>query len=279
MPVTRSQRRIQNQLPYEVLGQIYTQVDRPAEFGAVNSAFREVQTDAHYEKARLRRIIEEAIRENNGRIFDHMPWPHSFKMLYKMVYEEYGCIIFIRVRTSFSHVFYGKNIKRLNFKAVVGIQSISNNPRFLPVGRFDLSHRPFSPTGMTVIDNQELLASLDEKLEQNNPVLKTDLLRALRTDLENPCTRLIVNHVTLANPRKAPVADMNYNQAFADFLASLPLLEQDDKSVLDVIDAFFDPGFAPVVHSWKYSKENAKVIDDVLEITQTFTWNYKWYWI
>jgi len=279
MPVTRSQRRIQNQnhLPYEVLGQIYTQVDRPAEFGAVNSAFREVQTDAHYEKARLRRMIEEAIRDNGGRIFDHMPWPHSFKMLYKMVYDEYGCIIFIRDRSSVSRVFYGKNIKQINFKAVVGIQSICNNPRFVPVGRFDLSQRPSSQTGMTVIDEEELIHSLDEKLELNNPVLKTDLLRALRADLQNPCTRIVANHVTLANPRTAPVVDMDYNEMFAEFLASLPLLEQDDKSVLDVIDAIFDPGFTH--NNWKYSKENAKVIGDVLEITKTFTWNYKWYWI
>ena len=265
-----SQRRLERlrpgQIPSEVLGQIYAHVDHPAEFGAVNSAFKGVQTDPHFEKARLQRLVEDAIRKNNGRVFDEMPWRRNEmtsqqnEMINKLFFNEFRCVLIIvdlRRDNVYLTATFSRNIKKVTFKAIVGLESFSNVPQFVPVGRFDLlTHHPF-PLDYGKIDahRHELVRSLHEKLVQNNPMLKRDLLLALRTDLQNPCTGFVIR---------------NSRETLDEYLSTLSLLEQDDKTVIDVIAEM-----RLRIRRPSYRKENVTVVEDTLEISICFAYDYE----
>jgi len=273
----RSRGLVPSQIPTEVLGQIYQHVDRPAEFGAVNSVFRGVQTDGHFEKLRQQRLIEEVIHKNNGRVFDGLPFPHAPKEFYDLFFNEYGCVIIGDINLPHGpimDIFHGKNIKQITIKALVGLKSISNAPRFVPVGRFVIFTERYSGAGafrnmrISIID---LMDSYWAKLEQNNPTLKTDLLRTLSADLQNSCTSTIMNHVDNAKGPTTP--EVNYKDLFVGFLSKLPTLEQEDKTVMDLLDAICDPPKVPELR-----KENVKVVGDTLEVSLLFTLTYMGYW-
>lgn len=273
-PLTRRQHLLnrQVQIPNEVLGQIYRHVERPAEFGAVNSTFRGVQVDPYFARNRKKQLIANAISKNNGsRVFDNYPPGLTLKDV-DMFLDEYGCVIAAQYGPGLLSKFeflYGERIKRIEFKAIVGLKSISNFPRFVPVGRFTLSNEP----AKRLVNLTPLVRMYMDHLRQNIPALKADLLRALRTDLQNPCTAVAMRHTSAQAHDSGHVFD--YSAWFQTLLEELPSLEADDKTVINVIEAMFDPleGSRPV-----FKKENVKIINDTLEVTLCFTLNYHGYW-
>lgn len=282
MPLTRAQRRTNRAnerrtvpygVPTEVLGQIYRQVDRPSAFGDVNSAFRGIRTDTHFEKIRAQRIIEDLIRRNGGKIFDGNPLTeHLTSTFITLFFEEYGCVI-INDGDAEIGCLFGESIKHVTFKAVLGINTITNNPRFVRVGRFNLGTMNPTDTDTDISHIETPKAMLSgwflDKLQQNNlnTTLKNDLIRTIKADLQNPCTKVVMRHV------RSDVG-LNYSELFADMLARVPDLENAERAVDDVIQAFFDP----TVEETPVRENNAKVAGDTLEITVRFTYNYLGYW-
>ena len=269
---TRSsrERRVPYQIPTEVLGQVYRHVERPADFGAVNSAFRGVHKDAHFERARKKQLIVDAIRRNNGRVFYEYP-PGLSPKDDDLILNESGCVIIIYHDSRFHQtlgVRYGESIKRIEFKAIIGIRSMGDF-RFVPVGRFSLSKFSVSnaPLDMKHVRvNDPLIPGWYlAQLQQNTPVLKTDLLRAIRSELED--------HSKTVENQKWFVPEYlsrNYIRSFQAFLGELPSLEQDNKTVMDVIETFFI--YYPVPD---FAKGNAKIVDDTLEVSLCFLLVFK----
>jgi len=280
-PQTRERRALERReettpygIPAEVLGQIYRHVDNTApEFGAVNSAFRGVQTDVHYGNLRAQRIIEDIIRENGSTIFTRPPrFFTNPDELVEMFYNKYGCIVVGQPPNEpYLYMFFGKMIKQYSIKAIVGIKSMTSVPRFIPLGKFDILTRRLPEraplNGRVRVPIGYLLELYKAKLHENNPTLKNDLLRALRADLQNPCTSHIMRHVNNAG------LDSDYNAMLADFLAKLPTLDREETTVIDVLENIFDP---PSVQT-EARKENVKVVGDNLEISLCFTLNYMGY--
>lgn len=289
-PVTRSSRRLKRvpyQIPTEVLGQIYSHVDRPADFGAVNSMFRGVHKDAHFEKARKRQLVADAIRRNNGRIFYSrerrirndiiVDYPPGLSLEDDdLFFNESGCVMIIHAdygHWSTLNIRYGESIKRIEFKAIVGLKSISNTPRFVPVGRFILSNVPADSDGrFEIVLNRTPIEWCTAKFQQNIPALKTDLLKALRTDLENPCTTLVMTHTTNMSSNYD-----RYDTMFQTYLRELSSLEAENKTVMDVIEAIFDDPAHRSASYPQYVNGNAKIVGDTLEVTLCVALCYKRY--
>lgn len=277
------ERQVPYQIPTEVLGRIYRHVERPADFGAVNSTFRGVHKDAHFEKTRKRQLVTDAIRRNNGRIFYNKELVRNGRIVYvyppglspeddDLFFNESGCVMISRSSSEYytSLTFrYGKSIKRIEFKAIIGFKSISNTPRFVPVGRFSLSSAPAGSDGrMQMRLYGPPMEWCMAKLHQNIPVLKTDLLRALRADLQNPCTSVVMKYMTANN-------GYDYTTRFQAFLDELPSLEPENKTVMDVIEAIFDPVTSNLASLPQFINGNAKIVDDTLEVSLCFTLHYK----
>ena len=278
------ERQVPYQIPTEVLGRIYSHVERPADFGAVNSTFRGVHKDAHFEKTRKRQLVTDAIRRNNGRIFYNKELARNGHISYvyppglspeddDLFFNESGCVMISRSSSELLTTLtfrYGESIKRIEFKAIIGFKSISNTPQFVPVGRFSLSSAPAGSGGRM---QMKLYGPPMEwcmtKLQQNIPVLKTDLLRALRADLQNPCTSVAMRFMTEANN------GYDYTTRFQAFLDELPSFEPESKTVMDVIDAIFDPPTSNMASVPRFIDGNAKIVDDALEVSLCFTLHYR----
>lgn len=277
-PITRRRRRLnrQVQIPNEILGNVYRYVDRPRDFGAVNSTFRGVQTDPYFERTRKKQLIADAISKNNGsRVFDEFPPGLNPILDDGLFLNESGCIIVMQVgpgRLSKMTFLYGAGIKRIEIKAIIGLKSISNFPRFVPVGRFTLSNEPADGITRTV-SITPLVRMYIAHLQQNIPALKTDLMRALRADLQNPCTTVAMRHMSAQAHDSNHVFD--YSEWFQQLLEVLPSLEPDDKTVMNVMAAMFDP-----IESMRpeLRKENVKIINDTIEVSLCFPLNYHGYW-
>ena len=264
MPVTRAQRRARERavgLPYgiptEVLGQIYRQVNHPRTFGEVNSAFRGVHADTHFQKMRAQRIVEDLIRTNGGKVFVGIPIEYERIITEPIVLTtlfDYGCV-FIANELDGISLISGKNIKHIAFKAVLGINSITSNPRYVPVGRINnlrtVDANDDADVSSVNVSVTAFARWVSEKLEENNPTLKNDLLRTINADLQN---RIVTRHAN------------NYTE----MLAGLPDLENVGSTVNDVIRACFVPNIVilPV------TKSAAEIVGDTIEITVQFAFNY-----
>lgn len=274
----RRHRSVPYQIPTEILGEVYRHVDRPAAFGAVNSAFRGVRNDKLFEKNRVQRMIEEKIRTNKGsKIFDIVPdslatTPESMKMFF----DEYGCVVIKEFENveNFNLDFtvtVGKSIKQIVFKAIIGINSLSagvqHKQRFLPVGRFTLGTMT-SPennpnrqwrVGDLWGENEgefpdELVEWYMENLVQNSPVLKPDLIRAIRVDLQDH-----------------PPTSSDWREIYTDFSEILLILEHDvGRTAMDVIELIFTTGGT----RFGIKKENARIFGDTLEVSLCCVLNY-----
>lgn len=262
MPLTRARRReneregrmVPYRVPTEVLGQIYRQVDRPNAFGSVNSAFRGVREDPHFERNRLRRMLDDEIRRNNGsKIFD--TWPGFIELEY---FFSEGCVL-VHVEKDDTLLVYGR-FKHVVFKAIVGVRSLSG-AQFIPVGKFDIHRIRGEPEerhpSPIVVEAEEAWDWLTEKIRENNPSLKADLIRIIRADLQN-LSRI---------PPPTRSSPLEWRTIFAQRLSSLPSFEQANITAADVVDAMLDLEIVPPV----LRKENAKIVGDTLEVSLCFT--------
>lgn len=268
MPVTRAaSRKLQEQrqgsivpyqIPIEILGEVYRHVDHPAVFGAVNSAFRGVRNDKFFEKNRVRTMIEDEIRKNGGsKIFTVIPRNLATTPEHMVLFFDEGCVVLPRFLSTNYRKFkvtVGKGIRQVVFKTTFYINSLSaavqNEPRFLPVGRFTLG------TSRPENINDDFTYQLDEwfmeKLLQNSPILKQDLIRAIRADLRDP-----------------PNAD--WRNIYVEILEELHTLEiGPGKTVLDVIVAIF------FLMRFGVIPKKTEIVGDTLEVMLLCVVYYQW---
>lgn len=252
-------------IPAEVLGQIYRQVNHPRTFGEVNSAFRSVQADTHFQKMRAQRIVEDLIRANGGKVFDRIPIDYQgiiTEPIAQTTFFDYGCV-FVASEVSEMKLVSGKNIKHITFKAVIGINSITSNPRYVPVGRInnlrtvdvndddDVHSVNISETAFARYISETAFARwVSEKFEENNPTLKNDLLRTINADLQN---RIVTRHAN-----------------YTEMLAGLPDLENVGSTIHDVISACFDPQ----LRMFPVTKSDVAIVGDTIEVNVQFAFNY-----
>lgn len=269
---TRPERRRERVAPYsiptETLGHVYRHVENPSAFGMVNRTFRSVNTDPHFEKQRKLQMLENDIRRNGGsRVFiNKFPASSKYK---KFFYNDHGCVDVVHSSEGLEAT-TGKNIKRVRVKAILGLQTIMGDPPFKPVGRFTIQD---------ILDISEVFGeeyvqahwnwfnATDEELErwcndivdQNIPQLRTDLLRALQSDLQNGCTPRVAWALT-----KADDDIIDYRVILNRYLEDLQKAEAEQYSVRQIIDAFFQPMFEEDI---KIIRENVQIVGEALEIT------------
>ena len=280
---TRSERRKERAYPYriptETLGHVYRHVEDPFAFGRVNTAFRSVHTDPHFEKQRKQQMVENDIRRNGGsRVFINAV-PASSKALADEFFNGYGCVEIHLVEeqpdsehpsNGVIHVATGSSIKRVLYKGILGVQTIMGNPPFKPVGRFNiLEALPEQTSNATRVefdtDFLEILEETRDTFDDNVPQLRADLLRAIRNDLQNGCTPRVfwaINKTKTGNRKR-----------ISDYLAALQKAEDQNYSVRQILRAFFQRIWIDSEDA-RLKRENVRIVGDTLEITLNIKLRY-----
>lgn len=271
----RERRTVPYNIPTETLGHVYRHVENPSAFGMVNTTFRNVRTDPLFEKQRKLQMLENDIRRNGGsRIFiDNTPASAKDN---KFFYYDSGCLAIVSgeidVNTSI-------NIKRVRYKAILGIKTIMGDPPFKPVGRFTLDDiEPDSERlGVEYVNVDPMYcnqfytnpATLEEayngKIDENIPQLRSDLLRAIQSDVQNGCTPRVA--WALSQVAKKEGKSFDYHRILNQYLDELRKAEAEQYTVRQIVDAFFLPIRIDLDNAPKIVKENVQLVGDTVEIT------------
>lgn len=267
---TRGSRRVTPySIPTETLGHIYRHVENPSAFGMVNRTFRSVRADPLFENQRKLQMLEIAIRRNGGsRVFiDNIP-----ALAYdddKFFYKDHECV---SVETGEILVTASINIKRVRYKAIFGITPIMRDAPFKPVGRFSIQDTPSDReiegasyySNMPTESNQfhtpheYLEIGCNDRVDENIPELRSDLLRAIRSDLQNSCTPRNIGALSKKY--------FNYKNILHSYLGYLRIAEDEQYSVRQIVNLFFQP-ILITEDSPEIIKENVQIVGDTLEIT------------
>lgn len=269
----RSQRRKHPyNIPTETLGHVYRHVEDPLTFGRVNTAFRSVHTDPYFEKQRRQQMVENDIRINGGsRVFINVI-PASSRTVAEEFYNGYGCVEIHHFvsQGSLGRMFVttGSSIKRVLYKGILGIKTIMGDPQFKPVGRFNLLEQgPRQTSDATRVefltDIHDIMERAGDRLDENNPQLRSDLLRAMRNDLQSGCAPRVfwaVNKVGRRHPK------------ISEHLTTIQKAEDQNYSVRQILGAFFRVRFDD--EDATPERERIRIVGDTLEITLNIKLRY-----
>lgn len=279
---SRKQRVYPYSIPTETLGHVYRHVEDPFAFGRVNTAFRSVHTDPHFEKQRKQQMVENDIRRNGGsRVFINAG-PTSSKALADEFFNGYGCVEIHLVEeqpdseypsNGIIYVATGSSIKRVLYKGILGVQTIMGNPPLKHVGRFNiLEALPEQTSNATRVhfstDFLNILETTRETFDNNVPQLRTDLLQTIRNDLQNGCASRIFWAINKTNRTSSLKI-----KRISDYLAALQKAEDQNYSVRQILRAFFQRIWIDSKEP-RLKRENVRIVDDTLEITLNIKLRY-----